>query len=76
MLSGIFYWTMFAVPRSLRRTHPVLLVLLTGAPRGSSPPPRSPGSARTLIVVLLAALVGIMKFDPLYWWAGRSGASG
>src|SRR6185437_6180851 len=23
------------------------------------------------IVVLLAALVGIMKFDPLYWWAGR-----
>jgi membrane protein DedA with SNARE-associated domain len=25
----------------------------------------------TLIVVLLAAIPGLMKFDPLYWWAGR-----
>lgn len=25
----------------------------------------------TLAVVLLVAIPGLMKFDPLYWWAGR-----
>jgi membrane protein DedA with SNARE-associated domain len=25
----------------------------------------------TLAVVLLAAIPGLMKFDPLFWWAGR-----
>ena len=25
----------------------------------------------TLLVVMLAAIPGLMKFDPLYWWAGR-----
>src|SRR5262249_61038984 len=24
----------------------------------------------TLLAVLLAAIPGLMKFDPLYWWAG------
>ena len=72
MLSGIFYWTTLPFRASLVGTHPVFLVLLNGSTEGIV---AAAAFARighgTLIVVLLAALVGIMKFDPLYWWAGR-----
>jgi membrane-associated protein len=72
MLSGIFYWAMLPFRASLVGTHPVPLVLLNGSTEGIV---AAAAFARighgTLIVVLLAALVGIMKFDPLYWWAGR-----
>jgi membrane protein DedA with SNARE-associated domain len=72
MLSGIFYWATLPFRASLVGTHPVFLVLLNGSTEGIV---AAAAFARvghgTLIVVLLAALVGIMKFDPLYWWAGR-----
>ena len=72
MLSGIFYWATLPFRASLVGTHPVFLVLLNGSTEGIV---AAAAFARighgTLIVVLLAALVGMMKFDPLYWWAGR-----
>ena len=71
-LSGIFYWATLPFRASLVGTHPVLLVLLNGSTEGIV---SAAAFARvghgTLIVVLLAAIPGLMKFDPLYWWAGR-----
>ena len=71
-LSGIFYWVMLPFRASLVGTHPVLLVLLNGSTEGIV---SAAAFARighgTLVVVLLAALVGLVKFDPLFWWAGR-----
>ena len=71
-LSGIFYYAMLPFRASLVGTHPVLLVLLNGSTEGIV---SAAAFARvghgTLIVVLLAAIPGLMKFDPLYWWAGR-----
>ena len=72
MLSGIFYWAILPFRASLVGTHPVLLVLLNGSTEAIV---AAAAFARvghgTLIVVLLAALFGLIKFDPLFWWAGR-----
>ena len=76
-LSGIFYWVMLPFRASLVGTHPVLLVLLNGSTEGIV---SAAAFARighgTLVVVLLAALVGLVKFDPLFWWRAGCGASG
>ena len=72
MLSGIFYWVTLPLRTHLVGTHPVLSELIGG---GTESIISAAAFARvghgTLIVVLLAAIPGIMKFDPLYWWAGR-----
>ncbi len=72
VLSGIFYWAMLPFRASLVGTHPVLLELLNGSTEAII---SAAAFARighgTLVVVLLAAVPGLMKFDPLYWWAGR-----
>lgn len=72
MLSGIFYWAVLPFRASLVGTHPVLLELLNGSTEAIV---AGAAFARvghgTLAVVLLAAIPGLMKFDPLYWWAGR-----
>jgi membrane-associated protein len=71
-LSGIFYWAMLPFRAPLLGTHPVLLELLNGSTEaiiaGAAFARVGHGS---LVVVLLAAIPGVMKFDPLYWWAGR-----
>ncbi len=71
-LSGIFYWVMLPFRASLVGTHPVLLELLNGSTEaivaGAAFARVAHGS---LVVVVLAALVGLVKFDPLFWWAGR-----
>ena len=73
MLSGIFYWATAAVP-CLPASAPTrcCLELLNGSTEAIV---AAAAFARighgTLIVVLLAAILGMMKFDPLYWWAGR-----
>ena len=76
MLSGIFYWAILPFRASLVGTHPVFLVLLNGSTEGIV---AAAAFARvghgSLIVVLLAALFGLIKFDPLFWWAGGCGAS-
>src|SRR3954452_5390821 len=63
MLSGIFYYVMLPFRASLVGTHPVLLELLNGSTEaiiaGAAFARVGHGS---LIVVLLAAIPGLMKF--------------
>ena len=72
MLSGIFYYVMLPFRASLLGTHPVLSELLNGSTEAIV---AAAAFARvghgSLVVALLAAIPGLMKFDPLYWWAGR-----
>src|SRR5579862_3141295 len=71
-LSGIYYLCILPFRASLVGTHPVALVLLNGSTEGLV---AAAAFARvghgTLLVVMLAAIPGLMKFDALYWWAGR-----
>jgi len=72
VLSGIYYWAMLPFRAELVGTHPVLGELLNGSTESII---AAAAFARvghgTLIVVLLAAIPGLMKFDVIYWWAGR-----
>ena len=71
-LSGIYYLVLLPFRANLVGTHPVLLELLNGSTEaivsGAAFARVGHGS---LAVVLLAAIPGLMKFDLLYWWAGR-----
>ncbi len=71
-LSGIYYWALLPFRASLLGTHPVLSELLNGSTEAIV---AAAAFARvghgSLVVVLLAAIPGLMKFDLLYWWAGR-----
>ena len=72
MVSGIFYWATLPFRAPLLGTHPALLALLNGSTEAIV---AAAAFARvghgTLVVVLLAGVFGVMKFDPLFWWAGR-----
>src|SRR5215470_13605889 len=72
VLSGLFYWALLPLRLSLVGTHPVVAELLNG---GTEAIISAAAFARTghgaLAVVLLAAIPGLVKFDALYWWAGR-----
>lgn len=72
VLSGVFYWALLPLRLSLVGTHPVVAELLNGSTESiiSAAAFASTGHG-TLIVALLAAIPGLMKFDALYWWAGR-----
>ena len=71
-LSGIYYLALLPLRASLVGTHPVLLELLNGSTEaivsGAAFARVGHGS---LAVVLLVAIPGLMKFDLLYWLAGR-----
>jgi len=70
--SGLFYLLLIPWRASLVGTHPVLSELLNGSTESII---SSAAFARTghgtLIVALLAAIPGLMKFDLIWWWAGR-----
>jgi membrane protein DedA with SNARE-associated domain len=70
--SGLFYWLLLPLRVSLVGTHPVVAELLNG---GAESIISAAAFARTghgtLAVAVLAAIPGLMKFDALYWWAGR-----
>src|SRR5262252_9808512 len=72
VLSGVFFWALLPLRVSLVGTHPVVAELLNGSTESMI---SAAAFARvghgTLAVVLLAAIPGLMKFDILYWWAGR-----
>src|SRR5229473_5687192 len=72
VLSGLLYWVLLPLRVSLVGTHPVVAELLNG---GTESIISAAAFARaghgTLVVALLAAIPGLMKFDALYWWAGR-----
>jgi membrane-associated protein len=71
-LSGLYYWALLPFVAPLVGTHPVLLELLNG---NTAAIISAAAFARvghgSLVVVLLAAIPGLMKFDFFYWWAGR-----
>ena len=72
VLSGVFYWALLPLRLSLIGTHPVVAELLNGSTESMiSAAAFARAGDGTLAVVLLAAIPGLMKFDPLYWWAGR-----
>ena len=71
-LSGIYYLILLPFRADLVGTHPVVLEILNGSTEAIV---AAAAFARvghgSLAVVLLAAIPGLMKFDLLYWWAGR-----
>jgi membrane-associated protein len=71
-LSGIYYLLLLPFRASLVGTHPVLLELLNGSTEAIV---SAAAFARvghgTLAVAVLAGVFGVMKFDLLYWLAGR-----
>ncbi len=70
--SGIYYWALLPFVAPLVGTHPVLLEVLNGNTAAiiSAAAFVRVGHG-SLVIVLLAAIPGLMKFDVLYWWAGR-----
>src|SRR5215467_326351 len=72
VFSGLFFWVLLPVRVSLVGTHPVVAELLNGSTESiiSASAFARVGDG-TLAVVLLAAIPGLMKFDILFWWAGR-----
>ena len=71
-LSGLYYLAILPFRASLVGTHPLILVLLNGSTEGIV---SAAAFARvghgSLFVVLLASVPGLMKFDIIYWFAGR-----
>jgi membrane protein DedA with SNARE-associated domain len=71
-LSGVYFFALLPFRAALVGTHPVLLELLTGSTESIV---AAAAFARvghgSMPVVLLAAVPGLFKFIPLYWWAGK-----
>jgi membrane-associated protein len=72
VFSGVFFWALLPLRVSLVGTEPVVAELLNGSTESiiSAAAFARVGDG-TLAVVLLAAIPGLMKFDAVYWWAGR-----
>jgi membrane protein DedA with SNARE-associated domain len=72
VFSGLFYLLLIPWRASLVGTHPVLSELLNGSTESIiSAAAFARTGHGTLIVALLAAIPGLMKFDAIWWWAGR-----
>jgi membrane protein DedA with SNARE-associated domain len=71
-LSGIYYLALLPFRASLVGTHPIVSVLLNGSTEAIvSAAAYARVGHGSIVVVLLAAVFGTMKFDIIYWWAGR-----
>jgi membrane-associated protein len=72
VLSGVYFWALLPLRVSLVGTHPIIAVVLNGSTESIiSAAAFARAGDGTLALVLLAAIPGLIKFDPLYWWAGR-----
>jgi membrane protein DedA with SNARE-associated domain len=71
-VTGLYYLALIPFRASLVGTHPLILVLLNGSTEGII---SAAAFARvdhgSIPLVLLTAVFGLMKFDIIYWWAGR-----
>jgi membrane-associated protein len=71
-LSGLYYLAILPWRASLVGTHPVISELLNGSTEAIvSAAAFAHVGHGSLVIVLLAAIPGLMKFDIIYWWAGR-----
>jgi membrane-associated protein len=73
VLSSLYGLAMIPLTPSLISTHPVLLEVLSGSTPSivAAGAFSDVGTKLQMTVVVAAALVGLMKFDLLFWWAGR-----
>ncbi len=73
VVSAVYAVAAIPLTPALIATHPVLLELLTGSNSSivAAGAFSGVGSKLQLAVVVAAALPGIMRFDWVYWWAGR-----
>ncbi|HEY5394211.1 MAG TPA: VTT domain-containing protein [Trebonia sp.] len=71
-LSGLYYLALLPFRASLVGTHPIASVLLNGSTEAivSAAAFASKGHG-SLAVLLIVGVIGTMKFDIIYWWAGR-----
>jgi membrane-associated protein len=71
-LSGVYYLCLLPFRASLVGTHPLVSVLLNGSTEAivSAAAFASKGHG-SLAVLLILGIIGTMKFDIIYWWAGR-----
>jgi membrane protein DedA with SNARE-associated domain len=71
-LSGLYYLALLPFRASLVGTHPLVSVLLNGSTEAivSAAAFASKGHG-SLAVLLILGIIGTMKFDIIYWWAGR-----
>lgn len=71
-LSGAYYFALAPFRPLLLAHHTTLLLLLTGSTEALIAAGAYVHAGRlALLPVVSAALAGLMKFDVLYWWAGR-----
>jgi membrane-associated protein len=71
-LSGLYYLAILPWRVSLLGTHPVISILLNGSTEAIVAAAAFAHVGHgSLVVVLLASIPGLMKFDIFYWWAGR-----
>jgi membrane-associated protein len=71
-LSGLYYLALLPFRASLVGTHPIVSVLLNGSTEAIvSAAAFAKVGHGSIIVVLLVSIPGLMKFDIIYWWAGR-----
>jgi membrane protein DedA with SNARE-associated domain len=72
-VSGVYAVATIPLTPALIASHPVLLELLTGSTSSimSAGAFADVDSKLQLTLVIVAALPGIMRFDWVYWWAGR-----
>ncbi len=71
-LSGLYYLALLPFRASLVGTHPIASVLLNGSTEAIvSAAAFAKVGHGSIVVVLLASIPGLMKFDLIYWWAGR-----
>lgn len=71
-LSGLYYLALLPFRASLVGTHPIVSVLLNGSTEAIvSAAAFAKVGHGSIVVVLLASIPGLMKFDIIYWWAGR-----
>jgi membrane protein DedA with SNARE-associated domain len=72
VLSGLYYLAILPFRASLIGTHPVISELLNGSTEAIV---AAAAFARvghgSLAVAILAAIPGLVKFNLIYWWAGR-----
>src|SRR6516162_7200300 len=73
VVSAVYAVVTIPLTPALIASHPVLLELLTGSTSSivAGGAFSDVDTRLKLIVVIVAALPGIMRFDWVYWWAGR-----